>query len=88
MAYTYEGILKHVSGYLHDTLEGSPDVQEHSRLVEDLGVDSLKAFETVGDMEDFYQIVVPLAVLQQGQIRTVADLTNAIVGLLEAKSRR
>jgi acyl carrier protein len=88
MAYTYEGVLKHVSGYLHDTLEGSPDVQEDSRLVEDLGVDSLKAFETVGDMEDFYQIVVPLAVLQQGRIRTVADLSNAIVGLLEAKSRR
>ena len=88
MAYTYEGVLKHVSAYLHDTLESSPDVHEDSRLVEDLGVDSLKAFETVGDMEDFYQIVVPLAVLQQGKIRTVADLTNAIVGLLEVKSRR
>jgi acyl carrier protein len=85
MAHTYEGVLQHVARYLHDTLEGSPEVREDSRLVEDLGVDSLKAFETVGDLEDSYQIVVPLEILQRRQIRTVSDLTREIVRLLEKK---
>ena len=85
MPHTYEGVLQHIIGYLHDTLEGSPEVHENSRLIEDLSVDSLKAFETVGDMEDYYQIVVPLEILQQRRIQTVSDLAKEVARLLDKK---
>jgi acyl carrier protein len=82
MAHTYDSVLQHIVGYLHGRLEGAPEVHEHSRFVADLNVDSMEAFEIVGDLEDVYQIVVPLALLQQGRIQTVEDLTREIVRLL------
>lgn len=85
MAHTYDSVLRHIIGYLHGRLERAPEVHEHSRFVADLSVDSLEAFEIVGDLEDVYQIVVPLALLQQGRIQTVADLTKEIVRLLEER---
>ena len=86
MAHTYESVLRHLTGYLHGRVEGSPEVNENSRLVQDLGIDSLRAFEIVEDLEDAYQIVVPLEVLYKRQIQTVSDLTREIVRLLDKKT--
>ena len=85
MVHTYETVLAHITAYLHDRLDGAPEVDEKSRLIEDLSIDSLQAFEIMEDLEDAYQVVVPLETLYKRQIRTVSDLASQIMRLLEKK---
>ena len=84
--HTYESVLGHIVGYLHGRLEGAPEVIGSSRLVEDLNIDSLQAFEIMEDLEDAFQVVVPLETLTQRRIQTVSELASEIVRLLQRKS--
>jgi acyl carrier protein len=56
-----------------------------SALLADLGFDSLQVLELVGELEDHFNIAVPLNDLTH--IRTVAQVVDEVRGLVSAQER-
>jgi acyl carrier protein len=57
----------------------------HSELLADLGFDSLQVLELVGEIEDRFNIAVPLNALTH--IRTVAQIAAEVRRLIAAQDR-
>ena len=83
MSRSYEDVLQHIVAFLQSKLEGSPVIEEHSHFTKDLNVGSLLIFAIVEDLEETYQIVVPLQLLYKQKIQTVSDLAKEVVRLIE-----
>lgn len=60
-------------------------VEDSSRLVEDLGFDSLKMVELMGEIEDEFDLIITLD--DAISIRTVADLKKTVGAALDQKER-
>jgi acyl carrier protein len=61
------------------------DPRPHSELMADLGFDSLQVMELVGELEDHFNIAVPLNSLTH--IRTVGEMADEVRRLVEAAER-
>lgn len=85
MTHTYESVLQHITGYLHNKLEGAPEVDEDAHFTKDLNINSLQVFEIVEELEETYQIVIPLELLYKQRIQTVAELVEEVMRLLEKR---
>ena len=72
-------ILKRVS---RRPIEPEP----HHQLLADLGFDSLQVLELVGELEDHFDIAVPLNALTH--IRTVAQIAAEVRRLVTARGAR
>ncbi len=83
MPHTREEVLQHIVSYLRTKLEGVAQIDENSHFTRDLNVDSLQVFETVGELEETYDIVIPLELLYRQKIQTVAELANEVMRLIE-----
>lgn len=70
-------VLKNVS---RRPIEPSPG----SDLVADLGFDSLQVLETVSELEDRFDIAIPID--EVPAIRTVAQVVERVAALVEARS--
>jgi acyl carrier protein len=57
------------------------EIHTDTDLVADLDLDSMKVMDIVADVEDAFDISVPLNILPD--IRTIGDFTNQIQKLLE-----
>lgn len=51
-----------------------------SGIVSDLEVDSVAVFDLVGDLEDHYDISIPMEMVSD--IKTVGELVNTVIELL------
>ena len=71
LAKVYE-VLRH---YVTDT-----DLHEESELVAEYGMTSLQVMEMIADIEDAFDISVPLNIVPN--IATVGDLASEVKGLL------
>ena len=71
-------ILKNVS---RRPIEPTPE----SDLIADLGFDSLQVMETVAELEDRFDIVIPPEDIPN--VRTVAQVTASIEALLDGRRR-
>jgi acyl carrier protein len=71
-------ILKNVS---RRPIEPTPE----SDLIADLGFDSLQVMETVAELEDRFDIVIPPEDIPN--VRTVAQVTASVEALLEGRRR-
>jgi len=78
---------------VHDTLDILKRISRRpiepaleSALSADLGFDSLQVLELVGELEDHFQIAVPLNDLTH--IRTVAQVVDEVRGLVAAQERQ
>jgi acyl carrier protein len=60
-------------------VEPTPD----SELMKDLGFDSLQVLELVGELEDHFNIAVPLNGLTH--VRTVAEIAAEVARLVNAR---
>ena len=69
---TYEQIVKQVIESIREIVSQDFDIDENTDLISDLEFDSLKVMNLMEDIEDRYDISVPLNVL--ADIRTVNDL--------------
>ena len=69
---TYEQIVQEVIRFIGDIVEKDVEIDESSDLVTDLEFDSLKVMNLLEEIEDHYDISVPLNVL--ADIRTIKDL--------------
>jgi acyl carrier protein len=82
MSQTYEDVLKHIVDYLRTKLKGASEIDENTDFTRDLNVDSLLIFATVEDLEETYQIVIPLELLYQQKIQTVGELAKEVLRLI------
>jgi acyl carrier protein len=83
MTYTYESVLHHITSYLHHNLAGAPAIDAQSHFTRDLNINSLQVFEIVEELEETYQIVIPLELLYKQRIQTVAELVEEVMRLLD-----
>ena len=69
---TYEDIVSQVISAIREIVSQDVEITEDSDLVSDLEFDSLKVMNLMEDVEDRFDISVPLNVL--ADIRTIKDL--------------
>ena len=69
---TYEDIVSQVIAAIREIVPQDIDIKEDTDLVSDLEFDSLKVMNLMEDVEDRFDISVPLNVL--ADIRTIKDL--------------
>jgi acyl carrier protein len=67
----YQSILKKIYELLDPLVEEGIGIQEETDFVIDLGFDSLKVMKLVEQVEDHYDISIPLNILPD--VRTIRD---------------
>ncbi len=82
----HESVLHEVFAYLDRHLQQRPaaPISASSRLIDDLGLDSLQSFEMVAELEDHFGITVPMEALHE--IVTLDDVARVIVRVLEGRA--
>jgi len=75
----YENILQALTEILQPFVPQGQAVNEHTDLVADLGLDSLKVMKILESVEDRFDISIPLNVLPD--VRTVKDFVLQIQNL-------
>lgn len=80
--HTYDGVLAQIFAYLeeHRTVHPGAQISAQSRLIHDLGLDSLTSFEMVSDLEDHFGVCVPMDLFQH--VITVEDVVRAMLRVL------
>ncbi len=77
----YEEILADVLDLLRPFLKPGQTLSEQTDLVADLGLDSLKVMELLTEVEDRFDVSVPLNIL--AEVRTVRDLAVQLQKVFE-----
>jgi len=72
----YDTIYQELHTLLESHVKGRQTIAPDSRLVDDLGLDSMQTMEMVMDMEDRLDMSIPLNVLPE--VQTVDDLVQAL----------
>jgi acyl carrier protein len=67
----YQSILEKIYELLDPLVEDGTGIQEETDFVSDLGFDSLKVMKLVEQIEDHYDISIPLNILPD--VRTIKD---------------
>lgn len=82
--HTEESIYAQIHAHLDEHLSERPaaPILPSSRIVEDLGLDSLQAFEMIASVEDAYGITIPMDRFQH--IVTLEDVVRMVLGVLRA----
>ena len=80
MAIDYEKVLSQTIDTI-STLSRKP-VTEDSKLIADLELDSIGIAELIAEMEDRFNVVIPMEQLHE--MRTVRDVALALVPLVNA----
>jgi len=77
--HSYDNVLAKIFQYLeeHASERAAVDVTAKSRLIQDLGLDSLQSFEMVSDLEDSLGITIPMDLFQD--VETLEDVARAVV---------
>ncbi len=78
---THEDLLAQVIGFIRPMVPEGQPLAADTDLVSDLGFDSLKVMKLLEDVEDTYDISIPLNVLPD--VRTVGDFAAQLERLLE-----
>ncbi len=65
--------------------EDGADVTEGSRLVADLGIDSLGVMEVIADLEDKFHLHIPDEALRE--VDTIRDVATAVESRLQNDGR-
>jgi acyl carrier protein len=72
----YDTLLKQISELLTPLVEEDTEISEESDFVADLGFDSLKVMKLLEQVEDLYDISIPLNILPD--IESVKDFVLQI----------
>jgi acyl carrier protein len=86
--HTEENIYARIHAYLDEHLTERPaaPIVPGSRIIEDLGLDSLQSFEMVAEIEDHYGITIPMERFQS--VVTLEDVVTMVRSVLEADERQ
>ena len=80
---TYDGILRLVIELVQPLAPAGREVGEGTDLVSDLEFDSLKVMSLIEQVEDRFDVSVPLNILPD--IRTIRDFTVQLQRIIEEK---
>ena len=80
----HEEIVTHICGTLQPFVKNDLIVSEETELVTALGLDSIKIMEVVEQIEDEFDVSVPLNILPQ--VRTVRDLSVQLQDIINGGS--
>ncbi|PIP80764.1 MAG: acyl carrier protein [Gammaproteobacteria bacterium CG22_combo_CG10-13_8_21_14_all_40_8] len=72
----YQRILSDIYDGLRTITKGRFDIDENTELAEQLNLDSLQIMELILDVEDHFDISIPVSVLKD--VKTVKDLVIQI----------
>ncbi|SHG96516.1 acyl carrier protein [Hydrocarboniphaga daqingensis] len=81
MNYSPDDIRVHVTDALRAALTRPADIEGSTRIVQDLGLDSLAVMNLMMSLEDHYDVSIPLD--RVAEIVTVDDLVKAVVQLTQ-----
>ncbi len=81
--HSYDNVLAKIFEYLEEHASERPavPVTAHSRLIHDLGLDSLQSFEMVADLEDSLGITIPMDLFQG--VETLEDVARAVLRVVD-----
>lgn len=84
--HTYEGVLAKIFEYLEEHLTTRPasPITAQSHLVRDLALDSLQSFEMVSDLEDHFEVEIPLDLFTHAE--TLEDVARAVLRVLHVEA--
>lgn len=83
MADRYADILNFILETLQPVgREVGISIGESTRLADELGLDSLRTMELVMEVEDHYDLSIPINLL--GEVSTCGELARGVEGLLQA----
>ncbi len=77
----YEDILTQLYHILKPSLKDGQNLEENTDLVADLGLDSLRVMTLVEEVEDSFDISIPLNIL--ANVRTIKDFAMQLQQLTE-----
>jgi acyl carrier protein len=77
----YEDILQTLNEILEPLIPQGQEINEETDLVAELGLDSLKVMKILENLEDSFDISIPLNILPE--VRTVRDLATQIQKISE-----
>lgn len=83
MTWTHETILGELLPLFKQHSQTDAAVSGSSRIIADLGLDSLGVMEAIADIEDKFRLQIPDEKL--GDIETIADVASAIEAGLKTK---
>ncbi len=78
---TYQEILTELTATLRSLVPHAEVLDEDTELVGNLGLDSMKVMNLLQEIEDRFDVSIPLNVLPD--VRTVGDLADKIQQLLQ-----
>jgi acyl carrier protein len=80
----YEGVLVRIFAYFEEHRVERPTaaITAESHLIRDLGLDSLQSFEMVAELEDHFDVTIPLDLFQSAE--TLGDVARGVVAALRA----
>jgi acyl carrier protein len=78
---SYEEIVNQLFELLKPSVKDGTKLEENTDLIADLGLDSLKVMTLVEEVEDSFDISIPLNIL--ASVRTVKDFALQLQQLLE-----
>ncbi len=76
----YNAVLNRLYEILADYIKDG-DLEESSKLVDEFGMTSLQVMEMIADIEDVFDISIPLNIVPN--IVTVADLAREVAALID-----
>lgn len=77
---TYQDILDELLDTIRPLVPNAGEIEEDTELVGQLGLDSMKVMNLLQEVEDHFDVSIPLNVLPD--VRTVGDLARRIHQLL------
>jgi acyl carrier protein len=79
----YDDVLARISDYLQQNVERPlpPSLSATTRLVADLGLDSMEGAQMLSDLEDHYEVTIAVSVLQR--VETLGDVAAVVVSALD-----
>ena len=83
--HSYDNVLAKIFEYLEEHASERPTatVTASSRLIQDLGLDSLQSFEMVSDLEDSFGITIPMDLFQG--VETLEDVARAVTRVIASE---
>lgn len=85
MTWNRDSLRAEIHKVLERHAQPGSEIQPQSRLIADLGIDSLGQMEVVADMEDAFKIMIPDSALRE--IETMADIQSAVESRLQSEGR-
>ncbi|NKB37235.1 MAG: acyl carrier protein [Gammaproteobacteria bacterium] len=76
MSASYDEVLRRLNKQLETVAELNAEFDESTELVDGLGLDSFKVLDLLLEVEDEFDISIPMNVL--ADVRTVADMAKRI----------